>query len=112
MSRPNRAEDRIGERHGNLVLEKLVGITGNGRNLYLCRCDCGGSVIKTPRDIQMPEGRRDCGCMSVPVRKAKKTDIAPPRKDCAAYIPEKNNCAALYEMFCVTKGECPFYKRR
>lgn len=37
-------KDRIGQRHGNLVVESLAG-TRNRQAMFNCRCDCGNTVV-------------------------------------------------------------------
>lgn len=57
-----RIKDRIGERHGRLLVLSFAGLTKDKRcSLWLCRCDCG--VTKTVRaTILREDSAQSCGC--------------------------------------------------
>lgn len=51
-----------GKRFGRLTAIKMVGQTENHNNLWLCYCDCGGSIITTASSLKQGEVK-SCGCL-------------------------------------------------
>lgn len=52
--------DFVGLRYGDLVIQRAVGHTPNGRVIVLSHCDCGGARIGTLDSLK--SGVVSCGC--------------------------------------------------
>ena len=104
-------EGRLGQRYGRLELVDYVGNAPDHDYVYVCRCECGRTVRRSLRDLRRGY-IEDCGCGKVRARKRRRTDAAPPLEDCKAYMPEKNNCVALKDLYCASEGRCPFYRAK
>lgn len=55
--------DITGQRYGRLVAVKQNGYNKSGRILWLCKCDCGGSVTTSSNSLRRGH-TRSCGCLS------------------------------------------------
>lgn len=56
--------DITGQRFGRLVVVKEAGRSKQGRVLWRCRCDCGGSTIVRGADLKNGSVK-SCGCARV-----------------------------------------------
>ena len=61
-------EDLTGMRFGRLTVVRRGGEDGNGKILWLCKCDCGNEIQVT-RSSLVHNGRESCGCMQKHRRK-------------------------------------------
>lgn len=61
MSRAFR--DLTGQRFGKLMAMRKDGISDRGYANWVCRCDCGKTVIVDSRSLTK-EQKKDCGCSS------------------------------------------------
>lgn len=61
-------EDLTGRRFGRLTVVRRGGKDGNGKILWLCKCDCGNEIQVT-RSSLVHNGRESCGCMQKHRRK-------------------------------------------
>lgn len=60
-SRHATSRDLAGKRFGRLVVVEFAGLNSYPRATWLCRCDCGGSVVVTGHHLQ--DGATvSCGC--------------------------------------------------
>lgn len=55
--------DITGTRNGRLVAVECVGRNAEGRAMWRCDCDCGGSKVVQSNNITRPTGTKSCGCM-------------------------------------------------
>lgn len=55
------ALDLTGQRFGRLTAERIVG-QQRKQNVWLCRCDCGGTARVPTGKLRYPRGIRSCGC--------------------------------------------------
>ena len=53
--------DRTGLRYGRLVVIKHEGKNNKGRQIWLCKCDCGNEKIVTGGHLTI--GTKSCGCL-------------------------------------------------
>ena len=60
--------DLSGLRFGKLVVENLAVKHGLGK-AWLCKCDCGGEVVKKRADI-ISKGPKSCGCEPAKAKRA------------------------------------------
>ena len=65
MKRENERNKKIeiGYRFGHLVVEARTADKKNGFRIWLCRCDCGNTVLMDTRWIQRGT-KMDCGCIT------------------------------------------------
>ena len=61
-------EDLTGRRFGMLTVVRRGGADGNGKILWVCKCDCGNEV-QVNRSSLVHNGRESCGCMQKHRRK-------------------------------------------
>ena len=53
----------IGKRFDHLVVESYAGIEGK-RTRWVCRCDCGNTVVKSAKELWKTNGGvKSCGCI-------------------------------------------------
>ena len=55
--------DITGTRNGRLVALECVGRNGEGRAMWLCKCDCGGAKTVQSNNLLRPAGSKSCGCL-------------------------------------------------
>ena len=55
--------DLTGLRNGRLAAIKFVGRNSEGRAMWLCRCDCGGSKVVQSNNLTRSAGTKSCGCL-------------------------------------------------
>jgi len=59
-----------GQRFGMLVAVEDAGRSNDGHKLWLCRCDCGGSTVKSTNNLRAKR-IASCGCHGEKVQKEK-----------------------------------------
>lgn len=65
--------DLVGTRFGRLTVERKLDETKSGYRMWDCRCDCGGRITASTRDLKRGTVK-DCGCM--PKKTARRGSIA------------------------------------
>lgn len=55
--------DLTGHRNGRLVARAVAGRNGEGRALWLCDCDCGGTKTVQANNLLRASGTKSCGCL-------------------------------------------------
>lgn len=69
---PNLRAQLQGRRFGRLVAMEDVGANKDGQRMWLCQCDCGGTI--TTRATQLLRGGvQSCGCLALLVQNATHT---------------------------------------
>lgn len=61
-----------GHRNGRLVAIQCVGRNAEGRALWLCQCDCGGTKVVQGNNLLRPEGTKSCGCLRAEANAARR----------------------------------------
>lgn len=56
------SDEMIGERNDLLTIIRYVGVSDNGHRQWLCKCDCGNTIIKTTNELHAKK-RHSCGCL-------------------------------------------------
>lgn len=51
-----------GEKYGRLTTIERVGVNGQNRSLWLCKCDCGNDSVVSVSEL-LSGGTRSCGCL-------------------------------------------------
>jgi len=67
-----RAEDRIGQRFGRLVVVSVAGKNKHGQTVLGCMCDCGDTIGVDSASVVTGK-TRSCGCLRVEVTKKRGT---------------------------------------
>lgn len=62
------AGDITGKRNGRLVAVRRVGVSNDCHALWLCHCDCGGTILVPSNALrygtpEKPQGTHSCGCL-------------------------------------------------
>ena len=63
---PSRARDMTGFRVGGLVAVNPIGLNAAGKQMWLCRCDCGVMIERSGRNLHQAAKRQEhssCGCI-------------------------------------------------
>jgi HNH endonuclease len=55
--------DLVGVRNGRLVARAVVGKNHEGRAMWQCQCDCGGTKIVQANNLTRLSGTKSCGCL-------------------------------------------------
>lgn len=55
--------DLHGHRNGRLVAVEVVGRNREGRAMWRCDCDCGGSKVVQANNLTRESGTKSCGCL-------------------------------------------------
>ena len=62
-ARTKHMRNLAGHRNGRLVARECVGRTSEGRAIWRCDCDCGGSASVQANNLTRPAGTKSCGCL-------------------------------------------------
>ena len=66
----HRAESLVGQKYGHLtVVDMKYGYGNNKKTICVCKCDCGETCLKAPRDLKKAATPPNCGCMMEYYRK-------------------------------------------
>lgn len=66
--------DITGHRNGRLVAVECVGRTHEGRALWRCACDCGGTKIVQANNLTRHTGTKSCGCLRIEAAAKRRKD--------------------------------------
>lgn len=53
--------DRKGQRFGSLIVVERAENDQNGKAMWLCKCDCGNSIVVSAKNLT--RGKSSCGCL-------------------------------------------------
>jgi len=75
---PNRRiRDIKGHRNGRLVAVEFVGLNGESRAMWKCKCDCGGEKVVQSNNLFRDSGTKSCGCLRREANAKKLKDDGP-----------------------------------
>lgn len=60
----SKINDISGRRFGRLIVQKMIGINGNGA-IWRCLCDCGKITQNNSGNLIIKKGTRSCGCLRI-----------------------------------------------
>lgn len=64
--------DLRGHRNGRLVAIEVVGTNAEGRAMWRCDCDCGGTKVVQANNLTRDAGTKSCGCMRQDANEARR----------------------------------------
>ncbi len=62
--RSGHVKDITGQRFGLLTVKEFTGIGEHGGSYWLCKCDCGGTIITSSHSL-IGGNTKSCGCLHI-----------------------------------------------
>jgi hypothetical protein len=69
--RSGHVKDITGQRFGLLTVKEFTGIGEHGGSYWLCKCDCGGTIITSSHSL-IGGNTKSCGCLQAESRHLRK----------------------------------------